>query len=43
MLKNTNCITIVITLEGTENTKTEKENDRKTVKIIYFTNAVRKR
>ena len=42
MPKNINYITNNITLEGIEKIKTEK-NDNKTLKNIFFTNAVRKR
>ena len=44
MLKNINCITIVITLEGIEKIKTEKKKKMKqiSVKNISFTRAVRK-
>ena len=41
MLKSINSITIIVTLEGTEKIKTEKQ--RNSLKNISFTNAVRKR
>ena len=41
MPMNINCITIIITLEGIEKTKTEKTRQQSGLRNICFTNTVR--
>ena len=42
ILKNINCLTVVITLEGIEKIKPEKKRQENSLKNISFTNTVKK-
>lgn len=43
MLKNLNCITTIITVEGIEKIKTKNDDKKEKEFEEYFTNAARKR